>query len=151
MPTDTPKNSSSEYKTSPGSSPSKKTSGTLLYKESGTLRAPPTDPRQRSKVDEDDLIYKVRGLCTWKQLVFYGALFFLALSVILNILYGTGTLSFGGDSSTNCGDGLMSSSGDPYNRQSGSNGTSHVAQHPAPNQRTLPTPSGLTHFTIIDS
>lgn len=143
---DTPKNSSSEYKTSPGSSPSKKTSGTLLYKESGTLgtlRAPPPDSRQRSKSDEDDLIYKVKGLCTWKQLVFYGALLFLVISLIFNILYTTGTLPLGDESSSNCGEELT----DPYNRQSGSNGTPNSAQHPTSNHRTPPTPSG--QFKLI--
>ncbi|XP_035708479.1 teneurin-m isoform X4 [Folsomia candida] len=144
IPSDTPKNSSSEYKTSPGSTASKKTSGTLLYKESGTmgtLRPPPPDPRQRSKVDEDDLIYKVRGLCTWRQLIFFGALLFLAISLVLNILYSTGTLPLGSESSSSCGDGL--GSGDPYNRQSGSNGTLQSAQHPTgPNHRAVPTPAG---------
>lgn len=108
----------------------------------GTLRPPPPDPRQRSKVDEDDLIYKVRGLCTWRQLIFFGALLFLAISLVLNILYSTGTLPLGSESSSSCGDGL--GSGDPYNRQSGSNGTLQSAQHPTgPNHRAVPTPAGL--------
>lgn len=89
---DTPKNSTSDYKTSPGSSPSKKTSGSLLYKEGvgmGTLRGPAVDSRQRSKSDDDDLLYKVRGYCTWKRVVFSALLICFLLSLIFNFLYGT--------------------------------------------------------------
>lgn len=130
---DTPKNSTSDYKTSsPSSSPSKKTSASLLYKDgagAGTLRGhgaggggggtlhhlhhstPHHHHLSRGKADsggeESELIYKFKDACTWKLAAILASVFFL-LAIVMVILLGTGAISWTGHapakSAKACGD-----------------------------------------------
>lgn len=96
--TETPKNSTSDYKTSPSSSPSKKTSGSLLYKDGvSTLRGGDHNHRHlhhnqhhhRSKTDsEDDYLYKFKGFCSWKVATIVISILFV-VSLACAILLGT--------------------------------------------------------------
>lgn len=156
IPSDTPKNSTSDYKTSPGSSPSKKTSGSLLYKDGvSTLRGGGDHNhrhlhtaslhhhhhhRTKSELEETSLLYKFQGICGWKVATGVAALVALT-AIIFAILMATGAVSWRED-------GALASAkcdGDREERQSDNGTHREPARTSKPSHLGGGKPSKLTH------